>query len=172
MRRSCVGTQCDQKTSPPATGGAYARTRPTPQPVQAEFPRKRREGPPFIDILNNEQTNVGLAVTSDDDVPAPIPDTGSVDCTTGEVGREYEGLNSILCAYKMGAIEPGVGSMTHKVCAEVCSDEATAVSAWSREKVLRFHPMILSALKVVYPNKKVEWFSKPFLQSASSAAKY
>ena len=92
----------------------------------------------------------------------------------GELNDKYKGLESIVCAYKLGDIDPGNNNdgLSLGVCAEICNEEAESARKWSSFERQSYHPMIISALHVIYPDKKAEWFKKPFLLSPKGSAIY
>ena len=106
---------------------------------------------------------------SDDDVPDPEPAKPAV-----PKDEKFKGLRSILCSYKTGEIDPRKKDsvFSFEACAEISAEEAADVTKWNAEQQKFFQPMIVSALRIVYPNKKEEWFSRPFLQSPKGAAEY
>ena len=106
---------------------------------------------------------------SDDDVPAPIEEVLSA--AVPEV-REFDKLSSILCAYKDKKIVPGSIDFPFEVCADLCRDEAQMVLGWSPANKASLRPNVISALRLVYPDKREDWFSSHFLMSPSGAAKY
>ena len=98
---------------------------------------------------------------------------------TGAKQPTFEGLNSVLCEYKKckengdDSFKPSYeGPLTFEVCAEMADEEATDIDGWSYQQKIERRPMIVSALRLVYKNKKEEWFSKPFLMSPLGAAEY
>ena len=129
------------------------------------LPRPPKKAKPFKDIIGAaEAPDNG---DTDDEVPSPD------EAKLSNSNKLYEGLNSILCAYKSGKVTPSTdGNITFKMVAELCEEDAINASKWSKHSIVQRHPMVLSALRLVYPNKKDSWFQKPFLKSAKGAHKY
>ena len=107
---------------------------------------------------------------SDDEVLPPEPP--ALQPLEKERARPFQLLGSILCGYKDDKIVPGSEELPFDLCAELCKEEANEVSAWDSSTCQRMHEAILSALKLVYPHKKDQWFKRPFLVSPTGAAKY
>jgi hypothetical protein len=110
-------------------------------------------------------------VASDDDVPIAV-ENDELAASAQEPQRRFEGLHSVLCAYKDGKLKPGSVNLPFDICAELCRDEAELTKAWPPEEKARLLPCVVSALRLVYPNKRVEWFDKPFLSDANAATAY
>ena len=167
---------------------------PAPGDATPEVPKKKRSPPEatrsekraaqHVDqVPNKGQTKQPLpsaamaskvSKDSDDEVPAPA----AVLPAAPPRAKAFEDLSSILCAYKdkdrpaSEKIVPGSADLPFNVCADLCRDEVQAIHSWSNAELARFHPAILSALRVVYPNKKAEWFKSKFLQSHKDTAEY
>ena len=109
--------------------------------------------------------------TSDDEVPLPAVPKASKGKPASKT-RHFEKLNSVVCAYKDKKIIPGSVALPFNICAELCRDEATTVRAWDGTQRILYHRPIISALHLVYPNKRDEWFKSRFLRNADDAAKY
>ena len=112
-------------------------------------------------------------------LPASPPDDSKSDDEVGTPEETYakqptfEQLNSILCEYKAGRVCPTFdGNISFQLCAELCEEEADEIDGWSAEEKLARRPMIISALRITYKDKREEWFSKPFLLSPSGSAQY
>ena len=147
------------------------RKRKSPDSSLDEPPKDEAKPPPakmkkpFKDIV---------AVTAEPENPStddevPVPDEQE----QAKKKPLYTGLNSVLCAYKAGDIEPSTtGNITFEMVAELCEEDAAHAAKWSKADIQARHPMIISALRLVYKDKKDDWFKKPFLVSAKGAHKY
>ena len=132
-------------------------------------PKKRATPPssqPFTDILASQKpTSSDDDSHSDDGVTTPEESYAKL--------PTFEQLNSILCEYKSGRLRPSFdGNVSYKVCAEMCEEESDDIDTWTPDQKRSRQPMIISALRLAYKDKKEEWFSKPFLVSPSGAAQY
>ena len=143
----------------------------TPEPaVDPDAAPKKKPSP------SNDEPKAGLAPAelpaneSDDEVPPPEPP--ALQPVAKECVRPFQLLGSILCGYKDDKVVPGSEELPFDLCAELCKEEASEVSAWDPATCKRMHEAVLSALRLVYPHKKDAWFSRPFLVSPSGAAKY
>ena len=134
-----------------------------------EAPSKKRATPspqPLTDIMAS-QLHASPADDSKSDDEVGSPEESFAKQPT------FEQLNSILCEYKAGRVCPTFdGNISLQLCAELCEEEANEIDGWSAEEKITRHPMIISALRITYKDKKDEWFSKPFLLSPSGAAQY
>ena len=147
-----------KKRSPPSAAAANTQPAPSVVPVKTKKGSKKK-------AVREPGSN------SDDDVPAPAPKVRPL--TAG--CRQFEQLHSILCAYKDDSnpmTVPGSPELPFELCAELCRDEAAAITSWSAAEKARFHPAIVSALHLVYKNKKPEWFQSKFLSSFEQTAEY
>ena len=161
---------------------ATARKRPRDVPIDGSIPsadqlevvhnpRKR----PSPEVLASATANVNPrappANASDDEVPLPTaPKARKPKPATRN--RLFEQLQSVLCGYKDEKIIPGSVELPFSICAALCRDEAAAVKEWGTSKCNLYHKPILSALRLVYPNKRPEWFRSGFLLRSDDAAKY
>ena len=131
--------------------------------------RMKRKTAPKTPEANDSKTE-----SSDDEVPVPDLSPEEPEKKTDE--KLYNGLQSIICGYKSGAFNPKDpdSPVTFKLCAELAQEEIGIAKEWlkSRKALEKFHPMVLSALRLVYPNKKDEWFQRPFLKSKKGAITY
>ena len=120
------------------------------------------------------RTAVDSGSKSDDEVDLPPPPTSSADNPRSKGNHKpFEQLNSILCAYKDKKIRPGSTNLPFEICVELCNEEIERVQKdWGSAERARFHKPILSALRLVYPDKKKEWFDSPFLLNPATAAQY
>ena len=140
-----------------------SETIPSTQPEAEASPSPSKKPRPFNDILAGEGT--------DDDVPTP--DEASSEPTPTKENREYQKLNSVLCAYKTKQITPSHdGNVTFEIVAEMCLEDAKIAAEWKGDKLVRMHPVILSALRVVYKDKQESWYEKPFLKSPRGTRDY
>ena len=145
------------------------------KPSDDENPKKKSSPeaaglPPSV--TPREPLPVG-AFTQDSDDDVPLPRDGASKAPPKKANnRLFEALHSVLCGYKDKQIVPGSKDLPFEVCAEMCKEEAAEVLKWTpSEKKLR-HQNVLSAIKLVYPNKKDEWFSSKFLLHPQGAAQY
>ena len=161
------------KRSPnPASASPPPELPPSTQPA----PKKRKStalnDANSID-LSRSPSAAAADSSSDDEVP-DLPTPPKKKLATPKP-QPYEALHSILCAYKAKKIVPGAGNLTYDICADICAKEAHAVTEWSHSQMVTRQPMILSALHLVYKDKKEIWFEerkKTFLGSATGTAKY
>ena len=131
------------------------RTRKKPSPIQPLLDLMASQPPP----LTQESDQ------SDDEVPEPDE--------AGAKKPTFHQLNSILCEYKDGNISPSFdGEFPYKICAEMCTEEADDILNWSPIQKQQRRPMIISALRLTYKDKRDEWFRKPFLMSPEGASSY
>ena len=112
-----------------------------------------------------------FAQDSDDDVPLPNDGTDKPVKKKAD-DRLFEELRSVLCGYKSKQIVPGSKALPFEVCAEMCKDEAAEVLKWTPSEKRRRHKNVLSAIRLVYPNKKEAWFNSKFLLNPQGAAQY
>lgn len=141
-------------TTPPSVDEAPKKKPSPPPPAKAETPSKE---PPAAQL-------------SGDEVPPPAPQP--VPPNPPKVCKEYERLQSILCAYKAKTVVPGSSGLPFDICALMCKEEADLVKGWSASTCAMYHKALISALKLVYPNKMEAWYDKPFLRSPLGTAKY
>jgi hypothetical protein len=152
----------EESPSPPKKSKAKAKAKAVAKP--------KPSAPSLADIVGPSisKSDDDVSVTSDlDEAHLSIaPDESLHD--------EFRGLKSIVCAYKLGDIEPSSSEdgITFGVCAEICEDEAKAAHNWSSSEREIYHPMVISALRIIYPDKKESWFNKPFLLSPKGTAIY
>ena len=132
-------------------------------------PKKRSTPPaqPLSDILASQKPPSSAEDSpSDDEVGTPNEEPYAKQPT-------FEDLNSVLCEYKSGRLRPSFdGNISYKICAEMCEEEADDIDAWTIDDKRTRQPMIVSALRMTYKDKKEEWFSRPFLLAPSGAADY
>ena len=127
--------------------------------------KKHSPNPPPTKIV--DQPEIGH--DSDDEVPVPLQEPEAAIATQD---RSFDHLSSILCAYKDKKIVPGSIDFPFDVCADLCRDEARVVYSWSPADKKRLRPSIISALRLVYPDKKTTWYNNHFLSSENGAATY
>ena len=155
-----------KKRSPPVASAANV-AEASPSRITSRTRASRKKSSSKAAMVSGPKT----ADNSDDDVPAPAPQARSAPPKE----REFEMLHSVLCAYKDDSntdMVPGSPDLPFELCAELCRDEVEAISRWSKAEKARFHPAIISALHLVYKNKKPEWFKSKFLSSQDQTAKY
>ena len=135
---------------------------------EAAHSKKRTTPPaqPLTDLLASQKPSYSSDDSNSDDEVMTPEDSYAKQPT-------FEQLNSILCEYKSGRLHPSFdGDVSYKVCAEMCEEESEDVDSWTTEQKRVRQPMIVSALRLTYKDKKEEWFSRPFLVSPSGAADY
>ena len=181
QRASQIQARCNQlqKKLDAAAKNNKRKADQPPDPEETDSPKKRHSPPkPLLDVLASQRAAPHLddsdSVTSDDVVPSPDDQE-----QTGAKQPTFEGLNSILCEYKKSKgsddhtfVPSFEGPITFTVCAEMADEEADDINEWSYQQKIDRRPMIISALRLVYNDKKEEWFSKPFLMSPLGAAEY
>ena len=159
--------EAEKKRSPPASSAASVAAAPPSRPTSGRRASRKKSTPRAATVSGPK-----IADNSDDDVPAPVPHARP----TPPKGREFEMLHSVLCAYKDDSntdMVPGSPDLPFELCAELlCRDKVEAISRWSKAEKARFHPVVISALHLVYKNKKPEWFKSKFLSSQDQTAKY
>ena len=135
-----------------------------------EQPRKRSPANPMIDLISSHDDRRIDQPSSGEDPPSSPEETGSKLPT-------FEGLNSIVCACgrrDSERIEPTYdGEINFMICTEMCNEEIEELDKWTPEQKAQRRPMILSALRMLYPRKPDRWFSKKsFLKSPRGTAQY
>ena len=154
-----------------------AATTPSPETSSDKNPEKR--SPPTAEPSGASFLNLSavsnMAVCGDEssdgaEPPEPTPESPT-ESAAAAPDLLYEGLNSVLCAYKAGKLKPNENGLTYSLCAALCRDEREASKRWSRKDKAKFKPMIMSALRLIFPKTK-NWESKQFLQSPGGAASY
>jgi len=152
----------EESPSPPKKSKAKAKANVMAKPMARAPTLANLVGP------NTSKSDDDVSVTSDLDEAqlSNSPDESLDD--------KFKGLKSIVCAYKLGDIEPSAAKdgITFGVCAEICEEEAKAAHSWSSHERKTYHPMVISALRIIYPDKKESWFNKPFLLSPKGTAIY
>ena len=150
------------------------KKKPSPEPKPNAVPKPTKAPVPVVQPAAKAAPRppvptASVACHSDDDVPAPDPQPVKLDF---EFKKPYETLHSILCAYKAKQIIPGSTELPFDLCASMCKEEADNVKKWSPDTCATYHKALISALKLVYPNKVKSWFDKPFLRNPTSTAVY
>ena len=89
----------------------------------------------------------------------------------------YEGLNSVLCAYKSNNLTPNKKGLTFEpfeLCTELCREEREASKKCFNREKRKFQPMIHSVLKLLSPRAYVKgnWASHSVLSTPDGAANY
>lgn len=97
--------------------------------------------------------------------------------TTQRSPRLKASIQCYICEYKKenSTFAPSLDGpipIPFTVAAEMCTDEADNIDERSYQQKIDRRPMIISALRLIYKNKKEEWFSKPFLTSPLGATEY
>ena len=148
---------------------------PTTTAAASESPSPAKKGKtkvsPFSDIMGPKNSGTPTDSESDDEVP--IPDGANATSPQPAKDKAYEGLHSTLCAYKAGVIDPrNSKDITFEICAEMIEDEIEETRRWQRPEKVKYHAMIISALKLTYKEKDPQWFFQPFLLSPTGTHKY
>lgn len=84
----------------------------------------------------------------------------------------HASLESIVCAYREGGFQPGVGNMTFAICVDLVKDEIAKVDTWERSQTKKLQPAIIAALKLIYPKRGSRWDQHECARSPSAAKKY
>ena len=86
----------------------------------------------------------------------------------------FQDLNSIVTEVEAGRVIPSYdGDITFSLCAEMCDEESEQLDAWTNDEKKQRHPMIISALRKLYPRKPDSWYeTKPYLKSPRGSALY
>ena len=124
---------------------------PPATPVPAVHPDaapKKRPSPSSDEPKADVAPDKPSANESDDEVPPPEPP--ALQPLAKERARPFQLLGSILCGYKDEQVTPGSEELPFDLCAELCKEEASEVSAWDLPTCKRMHEAVLSALKLVY----------------------
>lgn len=157
--------QRDEPLRPAATAAdsSFENPKKKPSPESAGLPTS---------VVSPAVLPVGtFAQDSDDDVPLPSDGTDK-SAKMKAHDRLFEELRSVLCGYKDKQIVPGSKALPFEVCADMCKDEAAEVLKWTPSEKKRRHKNVLSAIKLVYPNKKDAWFNSKFLLQPQGAVQY
>ena len=143
-----------------------------PPPAKKPSPEPSPEPPqPKSKPKSDPKPARNASPPSDSEMTPPSPDLDSA--SSEKEPQPYEGLNSIICACKQeGGFKPGKDGLTYEFCAELVEEEITAVADWDRNQKVRCLPMILSALKLIFPSEKGNWSNRVFASSPSGAARY
>ena len=143
------------------------RKKPSPEPAAEKArPEARQRVRRVLDPLPDLVTiSPDMSPPSPVRAPSPPP---------APIKPKYLGLRSIICAFREGGFTPGEGEFPFQLCADLLADEIKTVQKWNREEQVRFLPMIIAALKLIYPSddQPNKWESRPFSKSPSGAAKY
>lgn len=154
----------DSEESDGRAAGAVGESDATP----VKKKRTKRATPSMVDILPEAATS-----SSDDDVPAP----DEIDLATPVAKQPEElfrKLESIVTSYKLGEVNPKdpKSPLGFTACAELCEEEMRDLNTWSKQRKSELHPIVVSAIRVVFPDKKPEWYHKAFIKSPIGAADY
>ena len=144
------------------------------EPVESPSPpKKSKKAGPFADVMASTMQQSDPESESDDEVD-PSDDEALRTDSKDKKDKAYKGLDSILCAYKDNEINPKdkASELTFEICAKTCVSEIAQTMRWSDAEINDRHHMIISALKMVYKDKKAEWFEQSFLKSPIGAHKY
>ena len=129
--------------------------------------RPQTAGNTMVDLLESQRAYRDELSLSEDDAPSS-PEEESAKLPT------FEDLNSIVCECAMDRVKPThKGDITFDLCAELCDEEIEEMDKWGNDQKKRCHPMIISALRMLFPKKSDSWFkSKRYLQSPKGTALY
>jgi hypothetical protein len=149
-----------------------------------ENPKKRPSPEPktnpvghLVDVMAGAPGAVQSESDDEVELPQTLPVVPPVSPPKKWVPKchKFRGLNSILCSYKLKEVnpkDPKQKNITFEICADVCKDEMKMIKKWDDATKAYYHPMILSALKVVFQNKIDEWYRSPFLLSPEGVTQY
>ena len=159
LRQLATASQKSPAISPPLPSSESAAAQiPSTQPRR---PSKRKSpgsnGDNPIDFSQPSQPYGPSSPSSDDEVP-DLPAPKKKVATPRK--NLYQGLHSILCSYKSKKIKPGTGNLTFSICAEICGKEADSVRKWTKDQKVQRQRMIISALHLVYKDRKESWFQE------------
>ena len=162
------GTKPQKRKSPDSTSDENPSVGGTANPDVTKKRRGKKSGPSMIDMMAKNES-----ATSDDGVPSPEEE--AMDNPIAKQPENlYESLHSILVAYKTGKVNPKApkSPLTFAICADLCEDEVKAAKEWNKATKKRLHPAIISVLRIVFPDKRPDWFHKSFLRVPDGAARY
>ena len=143
----------------------------SPNPEKKPSPDPKPEGASFLNLSMSSTAAVCGDESSDSLEPPEAPASVAED-EEQKPDLLYEGLNSVLCAYKAKKLHPNKDGLTYGLCAELCREEREASKRWNRKEKAKYMPMIMSALKLVFPNPKKDWSTKKFLETPGGVASY
>ena len=85
----------------------------------------------------------------------------------------FEDLNSIVMEVEAGRVNPSYDAdITFSLCAEMCDDESEQLDAWTKDEQKQRHPMIISALRKLYPRKPDSWYeTKAYLKQVTEGVR-
>ena len=143
------------------------RKKPSPEPAAEKARPIARQRVRRVPEALPDLVTISPDMSPPSPVKAPSP-------PLAPVKPKYLGLRSIICAYKEGGFTPGEGEFPYQLCADFLADEIESAQGWSREEQIRFLPMIIAALKLIYPSddEPNKWETRPFSKSPSGATKY
>ena len=153
----------NDETQPDKSADGNPEKRPSPSP--------KPDGASFLNLSMSSTAAVCGDESSDSLEPPEAPASLDVD-DSQKPDLLYEGLNSVLCAYKAKKLKPNENGLTYGLCAELCRDEREASKRWNRKDKIKYMPMIMSALKLIFPNPKQDWSTKRFLDTPGGVASY
>ena len=149
-----------RKVAAAAASGAARAEQPPPN-------KRRSSAALMTNLMAYQRRAVDHLSDEEDDAPSS-PEEQTAKLPT------FEDLNSIVTECEMGRVKPSFdGDITFNLCAEMCEEESGQVDAWTSEEKVQRHPMILSALRKLYPRKPDSWYeTKAYLKSPRGTALY
>lgn len=137
-------------------------------PSATKKSRAKRATPSMVDIAPAIS-----GASSDDEIPAPDEIDLSVPAAK-QPQDLFRKLESIVTAYKLGEVNPKSPDcpLGYTACAELCEEEMREWHKWTTQRKAELHSAVVSAIRVVFPDKKPEWFQKAFIKSPVGAADY
>ena len=166
-----------QKRNRSGTGSPdYSKSTDSSSPSVEEAPPPRKKPSPELprSVLKGPRTarpTLPIREPSRDPEETP-PSPDRITPPKSLKPRPYLGLHSTICAYRDNGFTPGQDGISYAMCAELLKDEINAVLAWDATQKEKFHPMIIDALKVIYPSKPARWDNEVFSNSSAGSAKY
>ena len=145
----------------------------TPVPSKKPSPAPKEAEASFLN-LSAISNAADCGNSSDESEPPELEPTPPAAPTGADRDTLYEGLNSVLCAYKANNLTPNKKGLTYELCAELCHEEREASKKWSKKEKAKYQPMIHSALKLIFPSAyaRGKWSSHKVLSTPDGAANY
>ena len=129
--------------------------------------RPRATANTMVDLLESQRAYRDELSLSDDGAPSsPEEETAKL--------PTFEDLNSIVCECAMDRVKPSHKvDITFVLCVEMCDEEIEELDKWDNDQKKRCYPMIISALRMLFPKKGDSWYKKKrYLQSPRGTALY
>ena len=172
----CAALQSKLKASKKRSRDTVAeaqKNRPAAAPAKKPSPAPKEPEASFLNL--SAISNVAdCGNSSDESEPPELEPSPPAASASAAKDTLYEGLNSVVCAYKSGNLTPNEKGLTYELCAELCREEREASKKWSAKEKKGYKPMIHSALKLIFPRAYVKgsWESHKVLSSPDGAANY